>query len=92
MNIYHILGKFVTETDAAHPKGHDPSLDAHFRSGVCLGVGTSHLMMSLMPSRLQTLVELLGYHGDRDYALELLCKPGGWTKDSDEPGTNAGQC
>jgi hypothetical protein len=90
MNIYHTLGKFVTEADAAHPSKHDPSLDAHFRSGVYLGVGASHLVMSLMPSRLQTIVEFLGYSGDRATALALLSQPGGWTTESDEPGVSAG--
>jgi hypothetical protein len=90
MNIYHTLGKFVTEADAAHPSKHDPSLDIHFRSGVCLGNGASHLVMSMMPARLQTIVELLGYSGDRATALKLLSEPGGWTADSDEPAVSAG--
>jgi hypothetical protein len=43
-----------------------------------------------MPSRLQTIVEFLGYSGDRATALALLSQPGGWTTESDEPGVSAG--
>jgi hypothetical protein len=37
VSIYRALGKFVDAADAAAPAGHDPSIDAHFRSGVYLG-------------------------------------------------------
>ncbi|TRM59257.1 hypothetical protein BD626DRAFT_409302 [Schizophyllum amplum] len=86
MNTYRQLGKFV-ETMDEEGKGNE--IDAHFRSGVYLGVGASNLILSLMPARLLTIVELFGYKGDRKFGLEMLQKAGGWTVDSDEPGVSA---
>ena len=94
-NTYRTLGKYVEHMDAeAKKRGEefDSSLDEHFRSGVYLGVGTSNLILSLMPGKLMTLVELFGYHGDRQRGLEMLYKAGGWTKESDEPAVSAGEC
>ena len=69
INIYRQLGKYLEAADAeAQAKGKGPedtSIDADFRSGVYLGVGLSNLVLSLMPSRLLTIVELFGYKGDR---------------------------
>ncbi|CAL1697497.1 unnamed protein product [Somion occarium] len=91
-NIYRQLGKYLEAADAeAAARGEGPedkSIDAHFRSGVYLGVGSSNLVLSMMPSRLVTLIELFGYKGDRKVGLELLYKAGGWTKDSQEPGVS----
>lgn len=56
----------------------DPSIDTHFRSGVYLGLGMSHLVLSMMPGKLLALVELFGYKGDRTFGLELLERAGGW--------------
>ncbi|KAH7882592.1 hypothetical protein F5I97DRAFT_1906457 [Phlebopus sp. FC_14] len=56
----------------------DPSIDRHFRTGVYLGVGMSNLILSLMPGRLLTIVELFGYHGDRMEGLRVLERAGGW--------------
>lgn len=88
-NIYRQLGKYLEQADAeaaAQGKGpEDPTIDAHFRSGVYLGVGSANLMLSLMPSRLLSLIELFGYKGDRQLGLSLLYKAGGWTAESDEP-------
>ncbi|KAF9219377.1 hypothetical protein BS17DRAFT_424722 [Gyrodon lividus] len=56
----------------------DPSIDPHFRSGVYLGVGILNLMLSLMPGRLLTIVELFGYRGDRKEGLRMLNRAGGW--------------
>jgi len=56
----------------------DPSIDDHFRAGVYLGLGMSHIVLSLMPGKLLALVELFGYKGDRKHGLELLERPGGW--------------
>ncbi|KAF7799194.1 hypothetical protein EIP86_010425 [Pleurotus ostreatoroseus] len=84
-----VLGKFLEESDAAaqaQGKPEDTSIDVHFRSGVYLGVGLSHLILSMMPSRLLSLIELFGYKGDRHTGLRLLYKAGGWSKGSDEPG------
>jgi tetratricopeptide (TPR) repeat protein len=89
ITIYKNLGKFIQHVDSLHPKGHDPSIDVHFRSGVDLGNGLSNIILSLLPSRLLTIIELFGYKGDRDLGLELLARVGGWTKDSDEPSVSA---
>ncbi|KAI5827074.1 hypothetical protein K523DRAFT_392413 [Schizophyllum commune Tattone D] len=85
-NIYRQLGRYIDAVDA---EGHSKTIDVHFRSGVYLGVGLSHLILSLMPSKILSIVELFGYHGDRQYGLELLQKAGGWEKGKKEPGVNA---
>ncbi|KAH9954696.1 hypothetical protein BC827DRAFT_1241298 [Russula dissimulans] len=89
MQVYRQLGKYIEQMDAeAEARGEGPqdrSIDVHFRSGVYLGVGMSHIAISLMPARLATLIELFGYRGNRHFGLEMLQKAGGWTKDSSEP-------
>ena len=94
MQIYRQLGKYLEQVDAeAEARGEGPedkSVDVHFRSGVCLGVGQSHIILSLMPTRLASLVELFGYKGDRHLGLALLQKAGGWTKESPEPSVSQG--
>ncbi|KAH9019529.1 hypothetical protein EDB84DRAFT_1516889 [Lactarius hengduanensis] len=89
MQVYRQLGKYLEQMDAeALARGDGPedkSVDVHFRSGVYLGVGMSHITLSLIPGRLATLVELFGYKGDRHLGLALLQKAGGWTKESPEP-------
>lgn len=95
IGIYRQLGKYVEVMDAeAVARGEGPedkSIDAHFRSGVYVGNGFSHLVLSLMPGKLATLVELFGYKGDRQTALDYLNRSGGWTKDSEEPGVGIGE-
>ena len=95
MGIYRQLGQYLEQMDAeATARGEGPtdtSIDPHFRSGVYLGVGMSHVSLSLMPGKLMTLVELFGYHGDRRYGLDLLMKAGGWVPGQAEPGINARQ-
>ncbi|KAG8215539.1 hypothetical protein J3R82DRAFT_9198 [Butyriboletus roseoflavus] len=89
MSIYRQLGRYLEAADAAYVAAHanndasggpleDPSIDVHFRSGVYLGVGLSHLILSLMPGRLLAIVELFGYRGDRKEALRMLNRAGGW--------------
>jgi len=94
MQVYRQLGKYIDQMDAeAQARGEGPedkSIDVHFRSGVYVGVGLSHIIISLMPARLATLVELFGYKGDRHFGLELLQKAGGWTKHSSEPAVSQG--
>lgn len=94
-NIYRQLGKYLEVVDAeAAARGEgseDRSIDPHFRSGVYMGVGSSNLILSMMPSRLVTLIELFGYRGDRQYGLETLYKAGGWTKHSPEPSITHGK-
>ena len=96
--IYHQLGQFLDHMDAAYTTSLksskplcDPSIDSHFRSGVYLGVGMCNLILSMMPGKLMTLVELFGYKGDRKIGLELLMKAGGWVEDSDEPEIGTGE-
>jgi hypothetical protein len=69
----------------------DTSIDEHFRSGVYLGVGMCNIILSLIPGKLATLVELFGYKGDRKLGLELLMKAGGWVEGEDEPRVPAGE-
>lgn len=90
MQVYRQLGKYIEQMDAeAQARGEEPpedkSIDVHFRSGVYLGVGMSHIIISLMPARLASLIELFGYKGNRHLGLSLLQKAGGWTKESPEP-------
>ncbi|KAI1787088.1 hypothetical protein LXA43DRAFT_1184699 [Ganoderma leucocontextum] len=89
INIYRQLGKYLEAVDAeaeAQGKGpEDTSVDADFRSGVYLGVGLSNLVLSMMPTRLLTIVELFGYKGDRHAGLAYLQRAGGWTANSDAP-------
>jgi len=68
----------------------DKSIDTHFRSGVYLGVGCSHLILSLMPGKILTIVELFGYKGDRMTGLMYLNKSGGWSSDSPRPSISKG--
>ena len=94
MQVFRQLGKYLEQMDAeAQARGEGPedkSVDVHFRTGVYLGVGMSHIVLSLMPARLATLVELFGYKGERHLGLELLQKAGGWTKESPEPSVSQG--
>lgn len=92
IGIYRQLGHFIEIMDSeATARGEGPedkSIDQHFRSGVYLGVGMCNLILSLMPGKLATFVELFGYKGDRHAGLELLLKAGGWKEDKDEPEIN----
>ncbi|KAF9030884.1 hypothetical protein BDZ89DRAFT_949301 [Hymenopellis radicata] len=80
--IYRSLYRFIQISDTAwatsHPGKEDPSLDAHFRSGVYLGYGLSTLILSLLPGKLQSIVELFGYHASRAEGLQVLGRAGGW--------------
>ena len=96
--IYRQLGQFLDHMDAAYttslnsPKPLcDPSINSHFRSGVYLGVGMCNIVLSMIPGKLMTLVELFGYKGDRKVGLELLMKTGGWVEDSEDPEIGTGE-
>ncbi|PPQ91091.1 hypothetical protein CVT25_013129 [Psilocybe cyanescens] len=93
ISIYRQLGAYIDHMDALHPTGTDPAIDVHFRSGVLLGVGMCNIILSLMPGKLMTLVELFGYKGDRRYGLECLMKAGGWVEGDgeDEPRIGAAE-
>jgi hypothetical protein len=60
-----------------HPP-ESPAIDHHFRSGVYLGAGMSTLILSLLPTKLLTIVEMFGYAADRGEALAILGRAGGW--------------
>ena len=89
IQVYRQLGKYLDTMDAeADARGEGPedkNIDPHFRSGVYLGVGMSNIILSLMPTKLLTIVELFGYKGDRHLGLALLEKAGGWTSAASEP-------
>ncbi|KAF7982688.1 hypothetical protein HWV62_27180 [Athelia sp. TMB] len=95
IGVYKSLMKYLEVVDAeAIARGEGPvdkSIDAHFRSGVYLGNGMLNLILSLMPGKLQTLVELLGYKGDRHVALDLLALSGGWSAESNQPSVSIEQ-
>ncbi|KIM24629.1 hypothetical protein M408DRAFT_331716 [Serendipita vermifera MAFF 305830] len=57
---------------------HSELPDEDFRSGVYLGMGVIHLILSLLPGRVLPILELFGYKGDRATALRLLERVGGW--------------
>jgi hypothetical protein len=63
----------------------DDKVDEDFRSGVLLGMGVTHLVLSLLPGRIVPILELFGYKGDRKTALELLQRAGGWKKGVKDP-------
>ena len=97
---YRQLGKYLEQADAeaaaasastSNPVTYDQSLDQDFRSGVLLGNGTSNLILSMMPPRLLSIVEMFGFRGDRKEGLALLMKAGGWSADSDEPTIGASE-
>jgi hypothetical protein len=50
-----------------------------------------NIILSLMPGKLATFVELFGYHGDRKAGLELLVRAGGWDVNEEEPSISTGK-
>jgi len=98
IGIYRQLGHYLDAIDAEYTTAQgsltplvDPAVDAHFRSGVYLGVGMCNIVLSLMPGKLMTLVELFGYHGDRKVGLDMLMRAGGWEEGAEEPTVTAGE-
>lgn len=83
--IYKVLRRFIQAADAAHPSKQDPTIDLDFRSGVDMGIGCSSLILSLLPSTAVKIVELFGFSGNREEALDTLMKSAGWTKGAKEP-------
>jgi hypothetical protein len=67
-----------SSTSTDHSLDQDPSIDVHFRSGVLLGAGFSHLVLSLLPSRLTSLASIFGFTSSRAEGLSILYSIGGW--------------
>ncbi|KAJ2921771.1 hypothetical protein H1R20_g15320, partial [Candolleomyces eurysporus] len=88
----HLLAYLQSADAEAEAQGLGPidtSIDPHFRSGVYLGNGMANIVLSLMPGKLMTIVEMFGYHGDREVGLELLMKAGGWvTQEGEKEGAD----
>jgi tetratricopeptide repeat protein 39 len=97
VQVYRLLSRYLdvmdAESVAAGTGPQHPDIDNDFRSGVHLGMGVTHLLLSLLPSRIGTVMELFGYKGDRREGLETLSKAGGWSPDlsSPDPGISAEQ-
>jgi hypothetical protein len=95
VQVYRLLSRYLDVIDAeslaAGTGPQHPSVDNDFRSGVLLGMGVTHLLLSLLPSRIGTVMELFGYKGDRKVGLETLGRAGGWSLDLAvaDPGINA---
>ncbi|KAJ3024035.1 hypothetical protein HKX48_007966 [Thoreauomyces humboldtii] len=53
-------------------------VDAHFVSGILLGVGAFNLVLSMLPGKVLKLFELIGFSGDRDFGLSRLEIGGMW--------------
>lgn len=81
---YRTLAHYVEAADAAYG-GEDPTIDQDFRSGVNLGNGMISLILSLLPSTVLKIVEVFGFSGDREAALRMLMKPGGWKAGAEKP-------
>ncbi|KAJ7059603.1 hypothetical protein C8F01DRAFT_1026260 [Mycena amicta] len=93
IHIYRNLYKYICAVDAEYAaelgassssdvRPESPKIDAHFRSGVYLGAGMSTLIISLLPARLLNIIEMFGYAAEREEALEILGRAGGWGRAS----------
>ena len=69
----------------ARGKPEDESIGADFRSGVHLGAGCTHIILSMLPGNVVKIAGFLGYKGDRKTGLEYLQKNGGWSSDPKKP-------
>lgn len=81
---YRTLAQYVEAADGAFG-GEDPKIDQDLRSGINLGNGMISLILSLLPSTVLKIMEVIGFAGDRDAALRMLMKPGGWRAGAEEP-------
>ncbi|RUS18742.1 hypothetical protein BC937DRAFT_88402 [Endogone sp. FLAS-F59071] len=93
--IYRSLQKFLEIVDAEINEAEfaDPGLggarvaalyeiDEHLTSGVALGIGLFNLMLSLLPTTVLKVIEIIGFSGDRPAGLAVLESIGGWSLDS----------
>ncbi|XP_030644139.1 tetratricopeptide repeat protein 39B-like [Chanos chanos] len=53
-------------------KGEESDTLVHFAGGVCMGIGSFNLMLSLFPARVLRLLEFMGFSGDREVGLTQL--------------------
>ncbi|KAG5634470.1 hypothetical protein H0H81_001835 [Sphagnurus paluster] len=106
VNIYYYLNEYIKETDSAYTASQstsslsssstvdelleDPVIDAHFRSGVYLGMGVYNIVFSLLPPRLAYLGNVFGYKADRGIGLKFLMRAGGWENEDGEPMVGVG--
>lgn len=72
-NTYRTLQKFLV---AAQEE--ELELDDHFTSGVALGIGLFHIMISLLPTSVMKVVEFIGFTNDRALGLQTLKEVGRW--------------
>jgi len=61
-----------THTYPYSERPEDKSMDAHVQTGFYLGNGVMHMILSLMPGKLHTVMGLLGYKGNWQVAL-MFC-------------------
>ena len=50
-------------------------IDEHFISGVCFGIGTFNVMLSMLPERVIKVFEVIGFSGARKFGLKMLQHP-----------------
>ena len=62
-------------------------VDEDVRSGVYFGMGLITLLLSIFPSSIATIIDILGYKRDREMALDLLSQPGHWGDIASEGGS-----
>ncbi|KAI8089817.1 uncharacterized protein BX664DRAFT_333982 [Halteromyces radiatus] len=80
-NTYITLEKYIKFVQLEAAKGKDVTkygLDEHFTSGVCLGIGTFNIILSLLPTSVIKVVEFIGFSVDRAHGLQVLISAGGW--------------
>ncbi|GAA5827210.1 hypothetical protein JCM11251_001170 [Rhodosporidiobolus azoricus] len=74
--IYRTLAKYAEEAD---------EVDQDFLSGVRLGNGMISLILSLLPSTVLKIMDVFGFTGDREYALNTLMAAGAWKAGVEQP-------
>lgn len=80
-NIYCNLEKYIDFVRQEAEAGKDVTcyqLDDHFTSGVALGVGCFNIILSLLPTTVVRVAELMGFTSDREHGLSVLESVGGW--------------
>jgi tetratricopeptide (TPR) repeat protein len=60
-------------------------IDSHFISAVYLGMGSFNLMLSILPSKLLRVFEVIGFGGHRDFGMQCLALCANWQMDTKSP-------